>query len=85
MADIKKKQAIISAKDLNLFIRILKANWWVPLLILPVFYALGSFYVYRLTNVYIASTEFLLKTQDTYYQGNVVSDASFYSYGGYVD
>lgn len=85
MADIKKKQAILSQKDLNLFIRIFKSNWWVPLIILPIFYAAGSFYVYRLINIYKASTEFLLKSQDTYYQGNVVSDASFYSYGGYVD
>lgn len=85
MADIKKKQAILSQKDLNLFIRIFKSNWWVPLLILPVFYAIGSFYIYRLTNIYKASTEFLLKSQDTYYQGNVVSDAGFYSYGSYVD
>ncbi|MBA3664536.1 MAG: polysaccharide biosynthesis tyrosine autokinase [Bacteroidetes bacterium] len=85
MADIKKKQAIISQKDLNLFLRILKANWWVPIIILPVFYAVGSFYVYRITNIYKASTEFLLKSQDTYYQGNVVSDNNFYSYGTYVD
>lgn len=85
MATTGKKQSIVSQKDLNLVIRILKTNWWIPVIIVPIFYAAGSFYVYRLTNVYKASTEFLLKPNDTYYQNNVVSEASFYNYGGYVD
>jgi len=80
-----KKQAIVSAKDLNLLVRILIANWWVPIIVLPIFYAMGVFYVYKLTNVYKASTEFLLKSNDTYYQSNVVTDANFYAYGSYVD
>ncbi|MBA2611529.1 MAG: polysaccharide biosynthesis tyrosine autokinase [Bacteroidetes bacterium] len=80
-----KKQAIVSQKDLNLLLRIIKSNWWVPLIILPIFYVIGTFYVYRLTNIYQASTQFLLKVNDTYYQNNVLNDASFYSYGSYVD
>jgi capsular exopolysaccharide synthesis family protein len=80
-----KKQAIVSQKDLNLIFRILKTNWWVPLVILPIFYAIGAFYVFRLTNVFQASTEFLLKVNDTYYQNNVLNDQNFYSYGSYVD
>jgi len=80
-----KKQAIVTQKDLNLLFRIIKTNWWIPLLVLPVFYAIGTFYVYRLTNIYQASTQFLLKVNDTYYQNNVLSEASFYSYGSYVD
>ncbi len=80
-----KKQAIVSQKDLNLIIRILKTNWWVPLVVLPIFYAIGAFYVFRLTNVFQASTEFLLKVNDTYYQNNVLNDQNFYSYGSYVD
>ncbi|MCE3227914.1 MAG: ptk [Bacteroidetes bacterium] len=85
MAENKKKQSILSQKDLHLFLRILKSNWWVPLVVIPIFYAMGSFYVYRLITVYKASTEFLLKSQDIYYQGNVVTDANFYNYGTYVD
>lgn len=80
-----KKQAIVTQKDLNLLFRIIKTNWWIPLLVLPVFYAIGTFYVYRLTNIYQASTQFLLKVNDTYYQNNVLSEANFYSYGSYVD
>jgi capsular exopolysaccharide synthesis family protein len=81
-----KKQAIVSQKDLNLILRILKANWWVPIIILPVFYALGAFYVYRLTTIYKASTEFLLKSDDQYYKNNVLNDQSFYSFSSsYID
>ena len=80
-----KKQSIISQKDLNLLWRIVKSNWWVPLIILPILYTIGTFYVYRLTNVYQASTQLLLKVNDTYNQSSVLSDEGFYSYGSYVD
>jgi capsular exopolysaccharide synthesis family protein len=80
-----KKQAIVSQKDLNLILRILKSNWWVPVVILPIFYVLGTFYVYRLTTIYKASTEFLLKTDDAYYKNNVLNDQSFYSLNSYID
>ncbi len=80
-----KKQSIVSQKDLNLLWRIIKSNWWVPVIILPISYIIGTFYVYRLINVHQASTQLLLKVNDTYYQGNVLSDEGFYSYGSYVD
>ncbi len=80
-----KKQAIVSQKDLNLLLRIIKANWWVPFVILPIFYIIGTFYVYRLTFIYQAQTTILLKSNDQYYQNNVLSDANFYSYSSYVD
>jgi capsular exopolysaccharide synthesis family protein len=80
-----KKQAIVSAKDFNLILRVLKSNWWVPILILPIFYGLGAFYNYRLTTIYKASTEFLLKSDDTYYKANVLNDQSFYGFASYVD
>jgi tyrosine-protein kinase Etk/Wzc len=80
-----KKQAIVSQKDLNLILRIIKSNWWIPLAVLPIFYFIGTFYVYRLTTVYKASTEFLLKAEDTYYKNNVLSDQSFYGLSSYID
>ncbi|MDI1355049.1 MAG: polysaccharide biosynthesis tyrosine autokinase [bacterium] len=79
-----KKEAIVSAKDLNLVFRVLKSNWWVPFSILPIFYAVGLLWVYRLTTVYKASTEFLIKSEDTYYKNNVLSDAGFMS-NAYLD
>ncbi len=80
-----KKQAIITQKDFNLIARIVKANWWIPVTILPLFYFISVFYVYRLTSVYEISTQILLQNNDSYYKGNVVSDANFYGAGSYVD
>ncbi|MDX2171891.1 MAG: polysaccharide biosynthesis tyrosine autokinase [Bacteroidota bacterium] len=80
-----KKQSIVSQKDLNLLWRIIKSNWWVPAVIIPILYVIGTFYVYRLTYIYKASTQVLLKVNDTYYQANVLSDEGFYSYNSYVD
>ncbi|HQQ95521.1 MAG TPA: Wzz/FepE/Etk N-terminal domain-containing protein, partial [Bacteroidia bacterium] len=81
----QKKQGIVSAKDFNLLLRIFTANWWIFLITIPVFYGIGSLYVYRLTTVYKASTEIMLKTNESYYQNNVLSEASFYNYTSYVD
>ncbi len=82
-----KKQAIITQKDFNLIIRVLKTNWWVPLIIVPVFYFIGVFYIYRITPVYQVTTQILLQNNDAYYKSNVVSDASFYGSGAqsYID
>lgn len=80
-----KKQAIVTQKDFNLIIRVLKANWWIPLLVVPIFYFIGVFYIYRLTSVYQASTKILLQNNDAYYKGNVVTDANFYGAQSFVD
>lgn len=80
-----KKQAIVSQKDLNLLLRIIKSNWWIPVVVLPIFYVIGTFYVFRLTFIYQAQTTILLKSNDQYYQNNVLSDQNFYSYSSYVD
>lgn len=82
---LNKKQGIVSQKDLNVIYRVVKANWWIPVLLLPFFYGFGTFYVYRLTNVYKASTEFLIKSNDAFYKNNVLNEESFYSFGSYVD
>jgi tyrosine-protein kinase Etk/Wzc len=80
-----KKQAIITQKDFNLIIRVLKANWWIPLIVVPIFYFIGVFYIYRLTSVYQVSTQILLQNNDAYYKGNVVTDANFYGAQNFVD
>lgn len=82
---LNKKAGIVSQKDINLILRIVKGNWWVPLIFTVVFYGIGTFYVYRLINVYKASTEFLIKSNDAYYKNNVLNDESFYAFGSYVD
>lgn len=80
-----KKQSIITEKDLSLILRVLKSNWWVPVIIIPIFYFIGVFYAYKQINVYQAFTSLLLNHNDTYYQSNVVNDNSFYNASSYVD
>jgi capsular polysaccharide biosynthesis protein len=89
LATVTKKntrQAIVSQKDINLVLRIIKSNWWIPLIIVPIFYAIGNFYVYRLTDIYQASTEFLLKNNDVFDEKSVLTGDNFYSAGNtFVD
>jgi tyrosine-protein kinase Etk/Wzc len=73
----KKSAALISNNDLKAVWRIFSKNWYIPLIVIPIFYLIGYFYIYKLTNVYQASVE-LLKTNDTYYQNNLITDQGFY-------
>ena len=38
-----------------------------------IFYLLGFFYTYKLTNISQGSVELLLKSNDTYYQSNLIT------------
>ena len=80
-----KKQSIISPKDFNLILRVFKSNWWIPLVVVPLFYFAGIFYTYTLISVYKVSTQVLLQNNDAYYENNVVTDASFYGAQSFVD
>lgn len=84
--DQKKNASIVNVDDLKVIWRVVAKNWYIPLLIIPVFYLLGYFYVYKLTDIYKASVE-LLKSNDTYYKSNLITDNSFYGSTGqsYVD
>ena len=69
----KKNTSIISDGDLKSIWRIVIKNWYIPILVTPIFFLVGYFYIYKLTNVYQASVE-LLKKNDSYYKGNLISD-----------
>jgi hypothetical protein len=73
----KKNTALITSNDLKTVWRIVSKNWYIPLIVVFISYLIGYFYIYKLTNVYQASVE-LLKTNDTYYKDNLVSDQGFY-------
>ena len=76
-----KKQAIITEKDLNLLWRVIKSNWHIPIILVSLFYGLGSFYAYKQVDISQASTQLLLNKNEEYYGGSVVQDASAY----YID
>lgn len=82
---MNKKQAIITQKDFNLILRILKDNWWLPVLVVPIAFLIGQFVIYRITPVYQASTQILLQNNDSYYKANVLTDAGFYGGQSYID
>ncbi len=73
----KKSNALISNNDIKTVWGIVSKNWYIPVIIIPIFYLIGYFYIYKLINVYQASVE-LLKSNDTYYKDNLVSDQGFY-------
>jgi capsular exopolysaccharide synthesis family protein len=73
----KKNSSPIQINDFKLIWKIIAKNWFIPFLIVPVFYLIGYFYVYKIENVYQASVE-LLKSNDAFYKGSVISDNSFY-------
>lgn len=81
----KKNNSPIQISDFKVIWRIITKNWYIPLLILPIFFLIGYFYVYKLENVYLTTIE-LLKSNDTYYEKNLITENDFYSIGkSYVD
>ncbi len=81
----KKDSSSVNINDLKVIWRVIARNWFVPLIILPICYIIGYFYIYKLTNVFQASVE-LLKSNDTYYKENVITDQEFYGGGqSYID
>jgi tyrosine-protein kinase Etk/Wzc len=73
--DQKKNNSPIQANDLKIIWRIISKNWYIPLLVMPIFYFVGTFHVYKIENVYQASVQ-LLKTNDTYLKENLITDNS---------
>lgn len=80
------KTSIISEKDIQVILRIIKQNWYIPVITLAIAYLLGYFYTYKLINIYQVTTQLLVNTKD-YYDKNIISDDAMYSsaYSTYID
>lgn len=80
------RTGIISEKDIQAILRIVRGNWYIPIIALAVAYIAGYFYTYKLTNIYQASTQLLVNIKD-YYDKNLISDENMYSsaYTAYID
>lgn len=84
MAEIEVNSQGVSLKELKKIGSIARKNWWILVIFILIAYAIGSFYIYKQTNVYSAQTSILLKSNDQFNQGSVISDnggGSFYSSG----
>ncbi|GIV29497.1 MAG: sugar transporter [Bacteroidia bacterium] len=81
-----KTTGIISEKDIRVITRIVKQNWYIPIITVAIAYIVGYFYTYKLTNIYQSSTQILINTKD-YYDKNLISDENMYSsaYSAYID
>ncbi len=82
----QQKSSIINEKDVQIVLRVVRQNWYFPIIFVAIAYALGYFYTYRLVNIYQASTQILINTKD-YYDKNLISEDNFYSssYTTYID
>jgi capsular exopolysaccharide synthesis family protein len=88
MKNVASPKGGFSISDLQKIIPIIRKNWWIVLILGLLSFGIGSFYVYKLDKVYSASTSLLLKTNDDYNPGSVISDNSkFYgsTYKTFVD
>jgi capsular exopolysaccharide synthesis family protein len=68
--------SIISINDIKSLGRILLKNWYILLFFTAASYAAAYLYVYRLTDVYSASMQILLKSNDIYDSRSIISTNS---------
>jgi len=80
------QSGIISEKDIQAILRIIRQNWYIPIITLLLSYLSGYFYTYKLTNIYQASTQLLVNTKD-FYDRSIISEENMYSsaYNTYID
>lgn len=84
----KQGTAVLKFDDIKVIWRTIVQSWYVPLIILPIFYLIGYFVSYREFETYEVVTQVLLKSNDQYYKGNIIDDKNDYYgsvYGTFVD
>ena len=80
----EKTDSIVDINDLKALWRTFYKNWYIIISCIAVAYISAYFYTYKLTDVYAASTQILLKSNDAYdYQSIIQSGSS--GMGGYKD
>lgn len=80
----KKKNSIIEVDDLLSLLKIFSKNWYILLASLLLFGTISYFYTYKLTDIYAAKSQILLKNDETYdYQNQIYKGIGYYQ--GYQD
>jgi tyrosine-protein kinase Etk/Wzc len=84
--DLRDKGAM-SLGDLKKFLPVIRKNWWLVLLLGGLAYFIGRVYVYKLNKIFAVSTQLLLKSNDDYSNGSLITDNRYYggTYKTYVD
>lgn len=75
----KKKVSIIDMDDLRSVWNIFSKNWYILLILVSLSAILSYFYTYKLSSVYAAKSQILLKNDETYdYQNSLYSGLGYY-------
>lgn len=73
-------KGIIDVNDLRYFLRIFSKNWYFVLIAIALASVLSWLYSYKLPNVYGASTQILIKSNDVYdYQSQIYQGIGYFS------
>jgi capsular exopolysaccharide synthesis family protein len=76
-----KNTGIIDMKDIQFVWKALQKNWYVPLISVAILFGIGYLYSYKLTNMYAAKTQILLKSGANVNAASVISE-NFYGNTG---
>ncbi|MEW6470009.1 MAG: polysaccharide biosynthesis tyrosine autokinase [Bacteroidota bacterium] len=85
---MKKDSSIITVEDLKKLWSIIKKNWWIPLIFSFFASILAYLYVHKQTEIFSASTQLLLKSNDQYIPSSVINETYNSYYGSaqtYID
>jgi tyrosine-protein kinase Etk/Wzc len=84
-----KNTGLIDRKDILFIWKTLQKNWYIPLTTVTLLFGIGYMYSYKLTDVYAAKTQILLKSGGNVNSSSVISENfnSYYGGGGqsYID
>ncbi len=80
-----RSSAILDANDIKNLWRIVTKNWYVLVICLSLSFAGAYFYTYRLTDIYAATMQILLKSNDVYDSKSIISSGSGYNFKDYTD
>ena len=79
----KKQKSIISTDDLSVLLKIFGKNWYYFLFLPAIAAVISYFYTYRMTDMYAAKTQILLKSDETYdYQSQIYKRIGWYGVYG---
>jgi capsular exopolysaccharide synthesis family protein len=80
MAEIDVNSQGVSLKEIKKIGSIARKNWWILLIFLSISLAIGNLFAYKQTNIFSAQTSILLKSNDQFNPGSVISEGGSGSY-----
>jgi len=87
MTERRALQTSGGMQDFKKFLPFITSNWWIVVLAVSLSGGLGWLYVYKLEKVYAVSTQLLLKSNQDYSAGSLITDSKYFGNVGrtYID